>query len=280
MMSKLHFFLNESSFKYITKSDSQILEYCFKEFIGKISGDAIFHTKGDNYDWSEYLEYISDPYTRGLAYRLLTTQNQYPVEEDELVNFSAYTVINNVRNNDPYGYISAFLSKGFLFTVPVFDEFKSDFLIFYRSDIGSSNKVDSFYGENSYYALQVLEERRIASLSFLEFLKEQINAVWDKNFESAYNKLTLEQQKAIVDAFSEAKNSSFKAQKKGGPVKDVTTDKGKHKLYELKVFSPTAIRVYFALIDTEVKILSLGFKSKQSDDIKNAQSKLNNSLPV
>ena len=58
-------------------------------------------------------------------------------------------------------------------------------------------------------------------------------------------------------------------------IRDVTPDNGKKgSMYELRIFSPMVIRVYFAQKDGIIILINLGGKNSQSLDIKRAYERL------
>jgi hypothetical protein len=99
--------------------------------------------------------------------------------------------------------------------------------------------------------------------------------------EKAFLELTDEEQQSIIVLFGRAKSRN--AITPFAPdqiiIKDVTPSdkKCKVKVYELRVFSPTAMRVYFNETNHKVFVGSIEFKSNpnQSEDIQNACLTLN-----
>ena len=134
--------------------------------------------------------------------------------------------------------------------------------------------IDNFYGENSSHIKGLIESRRLIHLPPLEYLQKVLPAQFTEKFISQFKALPEVHQKAINLRFLKAKCNGFRAQTKGGYMRDVTTASGRVRIYELKVFSPTAIRVYFCIHNETVCIDSLGCKSKQSGDIANAQESI------
>ncbi|MEA1911533.1 MAG: hypothetical protein U9N32_07655, partial [Spirochaetota bacterium] len=273
MTPKVNFFLNESIPDFDVESYSQLLEKCIKEYIVKISEDGIFHTKGKNHDWSKDLDNFKDKTVMMRAYRLLTTQEEYPIDEEILLNFPSSTSVNGYRFDNPFGHIAAHISGDFLFTTPIVNELEKNTLPLIQTD-ENKHQVHNYYGDNTQYVLDELKKRHISSLSNLELLKETLPAKWTDMFKRSFNKRTSSQQEAIKSIFFKAKENNFIAQDKGGFMREVTTKKGMNKLYELKIFNPTALRVYFTLKGSVVWIDSLGFKSKQKEDIEKAQKNI------
>lgn len=93
-------------------------------------------------------------------------------------------------------------------------------------------------------------------------------------FLRSWDDATSEVQQSIIDQFQKAKDRNlftpFYPDTK--IVKDVTPQRGKAKVMELRVYTPVAVRVYFNETDGMTKIASLGGKSagNQTTDINSA----------
>ncbi|MBI1307427.1 MAG: hypothetical protein GC181_12560 [Bacteroidetes bacterium] len=102
------------------------------------------------------------------------------------------------------------------------------------------------------------------------------------NFSKEFLNLSEECQEAIIDLFQRAKDrelvTPFYPDTK--ITKDVTQSKFKHSVWELRVYSPVALRVYFHETSDKVYLIGIKFKSStnQSHDINNMYEKLENLL--
>jgi hypothetical protein len=173
----------------------------------------------------------------------------------------------------------------FLFTVAVDNSLKNNTL----QINGKSQKqtIDNLFGENQntqYIESQILKINA-ASLDLFEQLKIELkNSVSTLTFEKAYKSANSDVQQSIIDCFIEAPKRGlaspyFPDNKQGGLIKDVTPDHNtkKSKVYELRVYTPVALRVYFYELNDKIYLSSIGYKneykkknSAQSKDISRA----------
>ena len=114
--------------------------------------------------------------------------------------------------------------------------------------------------------------------SNMEKLKIVIpNFKFSNTFEREFLKCTSKMQLSIIDEFIKAKNRNlvtpFFPDTK--IIKDVTQENFDHKILELRVYNPVAIRVYFNDSDGVMTLISIEQKSNpnQNEDIKNAHTK-------
>jgi putative component of toxin-antitoxin plasmid stabilization module len=103
------------------------------------------------------------------------------------------------------------------------------------------------------------------------------NSVITKNFEKSYASLSSDAQKSIKEEFEKAANRNLATRFYPDTkiVKDVSVSK-KCTVYELRVFQPVALRVYFNEIGETVYLASIEQKSNpdQNEDIKKAEKLL------
>jgi putative component of toxin-antitoxin plasmid stabilization module len=103
------------------------------------------------------------------------------------------------------------------------------------------------------------------------------NSVSTKNFERSYYSLSSEAQKSIEEEFEKAANRNLATRFYPDTkiVKDVSVSK-KCTVYELRVYQPVALRVYFNEIGKTVYLASIEQKSNpdQNEDIKKAEKLL------
>ncbi|KGL47857.1 hypothetical protein [Porphyromonas cangingivalis] len=94
-------------------------------------------------------------------------------------------------------------------------------------------------------------------------------------FKKEFDKLNHESQMSIVREFEKAKKQNYILYPDTKIVKEVSIKDGK--VLELRVFSPTALRIYFRFSNGIVYIASIGHKANpnQNIDIKNACNLLN-----
>jgi putative component of toxin-antitoxin plasmid stabilization module len=105
------------------------------------------------------------------------------------------------------------------------------------------------------------------------------NAILSTAFQRDFLKLRTVEHQSIINEFQKAKNrklaSAFFPDTK--IIKDVTPEHGaKCNVYELRIYSPTAIRIYFCETDGKVFVTKIGYKADpdQNSDIKQSHSNL------
>jgi putative component of toxin-antitoxin plasmid stabilization module len=103
------------------------------------------------------------------------------------------------------------------------------------------------------------------------------NSKITNNFEKSYASLSPDAQESIKDEFEKAANRNLATRFYPDTkiVKDVSVSK-KCTVYELRVYQPVALRVYFNEIGNTVYLASIEQKSNpdQNDDIKKAEKLL------
>ncbi|WBV58909.1 hypothetical protein PFY10_10710 [Chryseobacterium daecheongense] len=103
------------------------------------------------------------------------------------------------------------------------------------------------------------------------------NSVITKNFEKSYASLSADAQESIKYEFEKASNRNLATRFYPDTkiVKDVSVSK-KCTVYELRVYQPVALRVYFNEIDDTVYLASIEQKSNpdQNEDIRKAEKLL------
>ncbi|MDZ7877620.1 MAG: hypothetical protein U5L45_08115 [Saprospiraceae bacterium] len=242
---------------------------------------------GNAYTLENTLNGIIDRDLKRLAFSYF---NKYPVDlyfklEDEPVEkiFNCnYSLNINGYNYDALNVAMVAEKGGFLFTVGLHTALKQNSFEL----IGEVNckilEIHNLYGasENTAIIETKIEHLYLESLSNIDKLKRILgDYVFSTNFEKDFSKLNPMEQVSIVEDFEKARRrgllSPFYPDTK--IIKEVTPDKPKCKVSELRVYSPTALRVYFNESNNKVFVSSIGFKSNtdQNEDIKKAHSTLN-----
>lgn len=226
---------------------------------------------------------IPDPTERTFAFRLF---NKYPVgktfDEEKtaqwLIENDFYLTINGVRKNAMNLALAAFCG-GMAFTLGVCEDLCENTLCL------NGNKevcnIDNLYGEKTnteYIAGRLLYLDECAK-TFLEKLMDAIGGevtIHDA-FKEKFESLSLKEQGFVLDKFKNAAKYNMlhpiKADEK--TIKDVTPANGrKGPMYELRIFSPIALRVYFIQQKGQIRLIDLGGKNNQDADIRRAYSRL------
>lgn len=115
----------------------------------------------------------------------------------------------------------------------------------------------------------------LPNIDKLKFVIE--NYKFSNTFEKEFLSASEEIQLSIIDEFLKAKNRNLPTPffPDTKIVKDVTQDNFNYKIMELRIYSPTALRVYFNELNGNVNLISIELKSNpdQSSDIKKAYTK-------
>jgi hypothetical protein len=134
--------------------------------------------------------------------------------------------------------------------------------------------VPNLYGNisNTDYIANFLTNENILKLDIYDQLRAELtNSVVSNNFEKEFLAEKKEVQQSIIDAFKEARKRKLPTPYYPDTylIKDVTPNTNKRaKVYELRVYYPKALRVYFYESVENVFVAKIGYKA----DYKNAGS--------
>lgn len=208
---------------------------------------------------------------------------KYPIEDfypdldiDNILSKS-YTLKINQHHYDALCAKINHMHDGFLFSLALNDDLKKNQLGIFEN---KENEIfiDNLYGfqTNSEYNIKKIEDKiQSAKIGFEKFITLFDNPIYFNSFEEEFNSLTNDTQEAIYQKFSRAKErnlpTNFSADK--DLIKDVTIEKEKEvKIYELRIFEPVCVRLYF-FEESKDKIYLASVSKKpakktQSNDIK------------
>lgn len=168
-----------------------------------------------------------------------------------------------------------------LFSVAVFETIKNNTLQI--EGIRRKFVIDNLYGEviNTKYIESQLIKINNASLNSFELLKVELGTpIFTSSFEKAFKAAQVEVQKSIIDGFNTARKRKLISpylpdNKARGLIKDVSPDnnsKKDAKVYELRIYHPEAIRVYFFEYDKNVFLSSICYKKDYKESSGSAQT--------
>lgn len=244
------------------------------------------HTKiGTDFTLEDVLETIEDRILKRIAFSYF---NKYPIQNyfnltEEQINIlleKEYIYAHDETKFDATNLAIVSLNNGILFTAPVNANLTKHHLEIESSvDKKDNLSVNNLFGNsiNTDFIQNFIKFSNAQRLSKLELLKYSIgNVVLSSSFEKDFLSLKSELQDSIIDCFDKAKGrglvTNFHPDTK--IIKDVTPSKAKCKIYELRVYSPVALRVYFNESSEKVYVSSVELKSNpnQSEDISKAHS--------
>ena len=210
----------------------------------------------------------------------LTNFNKYPidlfleVDDDELLKEEFFVIVGEEKFDGLNARIS-FLNNGILFSFGVHEDIRKDEITIHQEN-GSQSTIRNQFGLNTNTASLILSiDNHIAQslVGFTKFLNIFSDPFYFKSLKSEFESFPVNCQNAIIDGFTQAGlrklNSNFAAD--GNLIKDVTPEKEKQiKVYELRIFEPVAIRIYFYEDGNRIflaKIKKKPSKKTQSNDI-------------
>ena len=220
--------------------------------------------------------------TRTLAFAYFTKYPiQYHLQSDKIDN----KILEEqycFENMDATNLAIAKHNDCFLFSVAVHDNIKKNTLTI-KGISSEKIDIDNLYGEEKntqYIESQILKINAI-SLNLFDKLKIELKSpIYSSAFEKTFKSAKVEVQQSIIDNFIAApkrllRTPYFPDNKKGGLIKDVTpvNNRKKAKIYELRIYHPEALRVYFYEVDDMVFISNIGYKKDYKDESGSAQSK-------
>lgn len=228
----------------------------------------------------EVIENINDNILRRIAYSYFTKHpigNEIKIDREEFFLRKDYFI--NVGTKE---YESLYLSyaadlRGFAFTTGIHSDLRKDILILIPRDGTEPVSLNNLYGEagNTSFIEERIKEINSEGLSHFERLMLELDdPIYAKSFEKEFFKLTNDEQESIVDLFIRAKGreltTPFYPDTK--IISDVTPNNPKCNVYELRVYTPTALRVYFNEGEEKNYLASICKKSNpdQNKDINKA----------
>jgi putative component of toxin-antitoxin plasmid stabilization module len=242
---------------------------------------------GSEGNLQKVLERIPNLELRNLAFSLFI---KYPIHshfelgddivEDLLKNSYSLTVGEMLY--DALNLLITYHNDGFLFTTATHKDLSKNQLTCKSSTGGKDINVDSLFGEenNTKYIEEQIKLRETASKSLWDQLIATLDDCrFNNSFKRAFEGLRDIEKISIITAFREAinRNLSSRFYPDTKHIADVTPQSPKQVVYELRIYTPTAIRVYFMEQGNTVFVGKIGLKSSpnQSLDIKQADLIIN-----
>ncbi|UMB60850.1 hypothetical protein MHL31_01225 [Lutibacter sp. A80] len=240
----------------------------------------------DSYTLLDAIENIGDRELKRLAFYYF---QKFPIEnefniEDESIFEKEFSLLLGGNSISTFYLPFISIEKGYSFTLQVHDDLKSHQLELIENNNPNDRLiVNNLYGEidNTEVIKTIIDEIEKLKLSSLEKVKSIIDEVkTHKSFDRDFLKLSPIEQESILTLFNNSKGEKylFPIKPDKDKIKEVTLDKSVINVYELRVFNPKSLRVYFSFKETTLLIGFLGTKSSgnQDDDIKFAEQRLVN----
>ena len=205
--------------------------------------------------------------------------NKYPIdffcetEDISLLERSFFVKIGEEKFDSLNLYIT-FQNSGILFTLGLNDELSKNVLNILEAE--NKYEILNQFGEdkNTNFILLKLAQIEIESKKgFEKFISLFENPIYNKNLRKDFESLPLDAQLVIIRELKEAsdRNLETKFMSNGQTIKDVTPkSENQIKLFELRIFNPIALRLYFyetGAIVYLAKITRKPAKKTQNNDI-------------
>jgi hypothetical protein len=177
-------------------------------------------------------------------------ENFYPELNIEEILKIEYSIEVNNKHHDALCAKINYLHDGFLFSLALHDDLKKDKICIFENKI-KKDYIDNLYGnsKNTTYNLSIIENKiQNSKVGFEKFLSLFKKVSHFQSLKEEYLQLTSETQEVIYQKLVKAKGrnlpTSFASDK--SLIKDVTpSDENDIKLFELRIFDPVAVRLYF-----------------------------------
>lgn len=235
-----------------------------------------------NFSLTECIQYLE----RELKKIAYSNFGKYPVDEfynpgdiDNLLA-SEFTILINMVKNDATNAKMVYDDGGILFTLPVHPDLQRNILVISDKTKQTYEALNQYGTEkNTIYISDYIQADIVKRAGGFDKLLALIgNCEHNERFKSDFDNLTSATQKKLLDHVQQiiGRNAKTRFYPDDDKIKDVTPEKEKEiKVFELRVFEPVAIRLYFYETSNKVYFGSINRKPKrkvQNNDILNASS--------
>lgn len=231
---------------------------------------------------ADCIEYLNRE-IRILAY---TYFNKFPIEsfyhivdEDSLLS-NKYSIVVDNTGYDATREKIVYDNTGILFTLALHPDLRIDNLTIHENSQNDYSVLNLFGDDaNTKYLLTVIEKEIFNKLdNFNKFTELIGKCKYSSKFKKDFEALTYETQIRLLSRIVEAKNRKLVTNfaSDNNLIKDVTpTKENQIRLFELRLFNPVAIRLYF--FETKEMVFLASIKKKpqtrvQDNDISNSLS--------
>jgi hypothetical protein len=235
-----------------------------------------------NFTLGNCIQYL-DRELKKIAY---SNFGKYPVDDfynqfdiDSLLA-NEYTITVNKVEHDATNAKIVQDNGGMLFTLPVHDELKKNILVIYDKAKQTCEAINQYGADsNTTFITDYIQADIVKRADgFGKLLALVGDCKYDARFKTDFDNLTSATQKKLLNHVQQAieRNATTRFYPDDVKIKDVTPEKERGiKVFELRVFEPVAIRMYFYEAPKKVYFGSINGKPKkkvQDNDILNAAS--------
>ncbi|MGQ7856902.1 hypothetical protein ACUN24_21905 [Pedobacter sp. WC2501] len=232
------------------------------------------------YNLHDAIDSIEDRSTKNLAYSLFL---RFPIgrphfddDFEELMTSSFGYTIKGERF-DALNLAIVWKNGGFIMSPAISEQLATDIIEISVNATNDSLKVPNLYGSeiNTTAIVEVITKRNQVNLNIFElFLSLFEQPKYTNQFHKDFNNLSQNSKEMIISHFEEAKLRKLPTHfsSDGDLIKDVSPDKKKCNVFELRVRKDKELRVYFNESGNNMYFASIGFKNnnQQDQDIKYA----------
>jgi len=247
--------------------------------VTNIAHEKIILTK-NGFTLEDIIKNISSREERNYAFSLFRNSpiDKYFEIKDKYFEKNYYYIIDS-KIIEAQSLAIAGLENGIIFSLSLYNELKQNTLKIYSED-SHNFEIINFYGDilNTEFIINHIDNQLQLKLQNFEKLISILGSCkYSKKFEKSYKELNFEVQISVIQHFIAAINrkgiSKFYADK--NLIRDVTPEKSAHSIFELRIFSPFAYRIYFNE-STDLIYLAMIEKKPapnvQNNDIKTAKN--------
>lgn len=224
------------------------------EVDGIITSNSIlnFILNKENHSLADCIASMDNKDLRTLAYRIFL---KYPIEkysseinEDELLT-KEYSIRVSGTTHTAINPVIVSINNGILFTLGLHNDLRKDILTI-SSNTTATVDVNNLFGLeiNTTYIKKIVKQSLTDKLGNFDKFLDLIGAnTYSSRFASGFENTTLQVQASILEHVKAAinRNGSSIFFADGSLIKDVTPENFDFRIFELRIFSPVAYRVYF-----------------------------------
>lgn len=243
-----------------------------------------FNLNQENCSLADCVALINNKDLRTLAYRVFS---KYPIEEyyseinDDDLLAKEYAITISGTNHTAINPVIVSRNNGVLFTLGLHNDLRKNVLTVF-SNTTSTIDVNNLYGleVNTAYIKNLIKQSISDKLENFDKLLELIGAnTCSSRFVSGFKDASSQVQVSVLTHIQAAidRNGSSNFFPDGGLIKDVTPARFDYRVFELRIFSPVAYRVYFYETTDKVYLALIEKKpaeKKQSTHITAAASSI------
>jgi hypothetical protein len=282
---------NEDLHRFVGLLSATILEFDrLKKACASIAPMVITEKLPDNttvcgrYSLADALRNIESKDLRTIAFSVF--DKSYPInahfnEEEDLIEeilHHEYKLIHGKEVLDATNLAIVAKNNGLLFSVSLNGSLAANNIRLQSKFQDTTLSLVNLYGEefNTAFVSKHILDIDAQSSTKLEQLRHTLGPHrFNNTFEKGFISLSLGEQQSIITHFERAKARNLITQfhPDTSLIKDVTPYNGKLNVYELKIKSPTSLRVYFHEQDNKIFIANVEHKSNadQNSDIVKAE---------